>query len=79
MRAVSACFGGEYPEQPFGLETKESSYREDEENYTEEEIMQAKEAFIASLAIKEGMNKRAKAREERRRLREQQQQGSDSE
>lgn len=81
MRAVSACFGGEYPEEPFGLETEKSGYlddtEDDEENYTEEEILRAREAFIASLAIQESKNKREKAREERMKLREQQ--GSDSE
>ena len=81
MRAVSACFGGEYPKQPFGLETEKSGYlddtEDDEENYTEEEILRAREAFIAGLAIQESKNKREKAREERMKLREQQE--SDSE
>ena len=81
MRAVSACFGGDYPEEPFGLETEKSGYlddtEDDEENYTEEEILRAREAFIASLAIQESKNKREKAREERMKLREQQE--SDSE
>lgn len=83
MRAVGACFGGEYPEQPLGLEQQNSDYMDDtytedeEENYTEEEILRAREAFVMSLSIMEGRNKREKAREERMRLREQQ--GSDSE
>ena len=51
---------------------------DDEENYTEEEILRAREAFIASLAIQESKNKREKAREERQKMREQQQE-SDSE
>lgn len=83
MRAVGACFGGEYPEQPLGLEQQNCDYMDDtdaedeEENYTEEEILRAREAFVASLSIMEGRNKRAKAREERMKLREQQE--SDSE
>ena len=80
MRAVRACFGEEYPEKPFGLEAEKDSYlddtEDDEENYTEEEILRAREAFVASLTIMEGRNKREKAREERQRLREQQQQES---
>lgn len=78
MRAVGACFGGEYPEQPLGLEQQNSDYMDDtytedeEENYTEEEILRARERFIASLAIQESKNKREKAREERMKLREQQ-------
>ena len=83
MRAVSACFGGEYPEEPFGLETEKVGYlddtEDDEENYTEEEIMRAREAFVASLSIMESRNKRAKAREERQRMREKQRKESDSE
>lgn len=83
MSAVRACFGGKYPEEPFGLEQQENGYANDvddeEENYTEEEIMRARDAFVASLAIKEGMNKRAKARQERQRLREQKQWESSSE
>ena len=53
--------------------------QKDYEHYTEEEILRAREAFIASLAIQESKNKREKAREERQRLRKQQQQESDSE
>lgn len=83
MLAVRACFGDKYPEEPLGMERQKNGYlddtEDDEENYTEEEILRARETFIASLAIKEGMNKRAKAREERQRLREQKQQESDSE
>ena len=83
MRAVSACFGGDYPEEPFGLETEKVGYlddtEDDEENYTEEEIVRAREAFVASLSIMEGRNRREKARQERQRLREQQYQESDSE
>ena len=83
MRAVRACFGEEYPEKPFFLFSEKDSYlddtEDDEENYTEEEIMRAREAFVASLTIMEGRNKREKAREERQRLREQQQQESDTE
>lgn len=83
MRAVRACFGEEYPEKPFVLEAETDSYlddtEDDEENYTEEEILRAREAFVASLTIMEGRNKREKAREERQRLREQQQQESDTE
>lgn len=79
MCAVGACFGGEYPEQPLGLEQQNSSYadEDEEENYTEEEILRARERFIASLAIQESKNKREKAREERMKFREQQE--SDSE
>jgi hypothetical protein len=83
MQAVGACFGGEYPKQPIGFEQQNNSYmddtedEDDEENYTEEEILRAREAFVMSLSIMEGRNKREKAREERMRLREQQ--GSDSE
>lgn len=84
MQAVGACFGGEYPEQPLGMEQGKDRYlddteEEDEENYTEEEILRAREAFVVSLSIMEGRNKRVKAREERQRLREQQEQESDSE
>lgn len=83
MRAVGACFGSEYPEQPLGMEQEKDGYLDDteddeEENYTEEAIMRAREAFVVSLSIMEGRNQRAKAREERQRLREQQQE-SDSE
>lgn len=82
MRAISACFGGEYPEKPFGFEQNKNGYLDDaedeEENYTEEEILRAREAFIASLAIQESKNKREKAREERQKMREQQRE-SDSE
>lgn len=81
MQAVGACFDGEYPKQPIGFEKQNGSYADDtedeEENYTEEEIQRAREAFVMSLSIMEGRNKREKAREERMRLREQQ--GSDSE
>lgn len=82
MRAVGACFGGEYPEKPFDMEQEESGYLDDDteddaENYTEEEIVRAREAFVMSLSIMEGRNKRANAREERQKLREQQE--SDSE
>lgn len=83
MQAVGACFGGKYPEEPFGLETEKIGYlddtEDDKENYTEEEIMRAREAFVASLSIMEGRNRREKARQERQRLREQQYQESDSE
>ena len=80
MRAVSACFGGEYLQQPIGFENQNNNYEDDEdeeENYTEEEIQRAREAFVMSLSIMEGRNKREKAREERQKMREQQ--GSDSE
>lgn len=81
MHAVGACFGGKYPEQPFREEQENGGYLDDteeEENYTEEEIMRAREALVVSLSIMEGRNKRAKAQMERQRLREQEQQGSDS-
>lgn len=81
MHAVGACFGGKYPEQPFGEEQKNGGYLDDteeEESYTEEEIMRAREALVVSLSIMEGRNQRAKARMERQRLREQEQQESDS-
>lgn len=84
MRAIGACFDGEYPKKPFGMEQEESGYLDDDteddtENYTEEEIVRAREAFVMSLSIMEGRNKREKARQERQRLREQKQQESDSE
>lgn len=83
MRAVGACFGSQYPETPFGMEQEEKGYlddgEEEEENYTEEEIVRAREALVASLSIMEGRNQRAKARKERQRLREQKQQESGSE
>lgn len=83
MRAVGACFGGQYPEIPFGMEQEKKGYlddgEEEEENYTEEEIVRTREALVASLSIMEGRNQRAKARKERQRLREQQQQESGSE
>lgn len=83
MRAVGACFGGQYPEIPFGMEQERKGCldegEEEEENYTEEEIVRAREALVASLSIMEGRNQRAKARKERQKLREQQQQESGSE
>ena len=83
MRAVGACFGGQYPEQPFGMEREKNGYLDDaedeEENYTEEEIVRAREALVMSLSIMESRNKRARAREKRRQLREQQLQERDSE
>lgn len=76
MQAVGACFGGEYPKQPIEFEKQNGSYaddtEDDEENYTEEEIQRARERFIAGLVIQESRNKREKAREQRMRLREQQ-------
>lgn len=76
MQAVGACFDGEYPKQPIGFEKQNGSYADDtedeEENYTEEEIQRARERFIAGLVIQESRNKREKAREQRMRLREQQ-------
>lgn len=83
MQAVGACFGGKYPEQPFGLEQDKRNSSNDgedeEENYTEEEILRAREALVVSLSIMEGRNQRAKAQEERQRLREQEQQEGDTE
>lgn len=78
MQAIGACFGGTYPENPLGL-VGEKQKTEEKEEYTEEEILRARERFVMSLAISEGRNKRMKAREERERLREQQEQESDSE
>lgn len=79
MQAIGACFGGTYPENPFGLKAERQGDTEEKEEYTEEEILRAREALIMSLSIRESRNKRAKAREERQRLREQQEQESDSE
>lgn len=83
MQAVGACFGGTYPETPFGMEQEKrgslDDSEEEEENYTEEEIMRAREALVVSLSIMEGRNQRAKAREERQKRREQEQQESGSE
>ena len=77
MRAVRACFGGEYPEQPLFIlsDAKEANEHEKKDGYTQEEIEHEKEALVMRLQIMEGRNQRAKAREER----EKQQQESDSE
>ena len=77
MRAVSACFGDEYPEQPLFIlsDAKEANEHEKKDGYTQEEIEHEKEALVMRLQILEGCNQRAKAREER----EKQQQESDSE
>ena len=80
MRALNACFGGEYPEKPLSFGTaKESRERAEHDGYTQEEIDNAREALVMYLQIMEGRNQRAKAREERQRLREQSAQESDSE
>lgn len=80
MRALNACFGGEYPEKPLSFGTaKESRERAEHDGYTQEEIDNAREALVMNLQIMEGRNQRAKAREERQRLREQSAQESDSE
>lgn len=81
MQAIGACFGGTYPENPFGLqrEAQEAQDNKKEEELTEEEILRAREMLVMNLSILEGRNQRAKAREERQRLREQQEQESDSE
>lgn len=79
MQAISACFGGTYPENPLGLKPENQGNVEEEEELTEEEIVCAREALVMQLSILEGRNKRKKAREERQRLREQREQESDSE
>lgn len=78
MQAIGACFGGTYPENPFGLQ-REAQDNKEEEELTEEEILRAREMLVMNLSILEGRNQRAKARELRQRLREQQEQESDSE
>lgn len=79
MQAIGACFGGTYPENPLGLKSEKQGNTEEDEEYTEEQILRAREALIMNLSISEGRNQRKKAREERQRLREQQEQESDSE
>lgn len=83
MQAISACFGGQYPEKPLfvlgNISAEQAQERAEHDGYTQEEIDNAREALVMKLEIMEGRNRRAKAREERQRLREQQNQESESE